>query len=127
MGLLAILNGRDGYSDDIFAAIQKAANCVKERDEEYFYFIYPDALENEEQFIEYKKVLKEVAKDCDRKLFEIVIPSNQDVFVLLEPIVKLLGIESVEELHLPIVITYDPEQEDGLFSANGVWSCKQSH
>ena len=71
-----------------------------------------------------KETLKAVAQDLQRKLFKITIPSNQDVFTLLEPLVDLLGIKSVEELHLPILLAYDPEQEDGLFDASRVWKVK---
>jgi len=124
MNLLSLLTLEKKYSEEILAAIQKAANCTKEKDEKYLYFIYPDTLEHEEQFMLYKETLKAVAQDLQRKLFEITIPSNQDVFTLLEPLVDLLGIKSVEELHLPILLAYDPEQEDGLFDASRVWKVK---
>lgn len=53
MNLLSLLTLEKKYSEEILSAIQKAANCTKEKDEKYLYFIYPDTLEHEEQFILY--------------------------------------------------------------------------
>ncbi len=126
MGWLSKLIRRDECYDDTLAAIKKAVQCVEEKDEKSFYFIYPDTLENEKRFEEYREALKKVAKETDRELMQIAIPSSQDVFTLLEPVVNLLDVESVENLHLPIAFSYDPEiEDDKLFYAYGVWEVRK--
>ncbi len=124
MSFLPILL-QNGESEDVCKAVEKAAQCVKNRDEERLYLLYPDTIEDEKRFLEYKKSLYEIAEENERELIEIVLPSQGRLLPAMELLAKLLNKE-VEETSLPLFFGYDPENEEtGLFAVEGVWKMRK--
>ncbi len=124
MSFLPILL-QNGESEDVYKAVEKAAQCVKNRDKEHLYLLYPDTIEDEERFLEYKKSLYEIAEENERELIEIVLPSQGRLLPVMELLAKLLNKE-VEETSLPLFFGYDPENNGtGLFAVEGVWEMRK--